>query len=76
MRRGEGLHPIAERCRGLTKQIDLAAKLAGRAIDTAVKELDARESDLWVNAEVNRARRAWSLRGPGQWRRCGGRGTS
>jgi type I restriction enzyme M protein len=50
--------PIAERCRDLTQQVDLAAKLAGRAIDIRVKELEARESDLWTNADVNRARRA------------------
>ena len=34
------LHPLADRCRDLTKQIDLAAKLTGRVIDIAVKELD------------------------------------
>ena len=39
----EGLHDMAERCRDLTKQIDLAAKLAGRAVDIAVKKLDARD---------------------------------
>ena len=54
----EGLHAMAERCRELTKQIDLAAKLAGRSVDIAVKELEARESDLWANAEIGRARRA------------------
>ena len=27
------LHPLADRCRDLTKQIDLAAKLSGRVID-------------------------------------------
>ena len=53
----EGLHDMAERCRDLTKQIDLAAKLAGRTVDIAVKELDARESDHWVNTETNKARR-------------------
>ena len=53
----EGLHDMAERCRDLTKQINLSAKLAGRAVDIAVKELDARESDLWANTEINRARR-------------------
>jgi type I restriction enzyme M protein len=52
-----GLHPLAERCRDLTKQIDLAAKLAGRVIDVAVKDLAARDDDLWPNAAVNRARR-------------------
>ena len=54
----EGLHHMVERCRDLTKQIDLAAKLGGRAVDIAVRELDARESDLWVNTDINRARRA------------------
>jgi type I restriction enzyme M protein len=49
---------MAERCRDLTKMIDLAAKLAGRVADVAVKELDARESELWANAEVGKARRA------------------
>ena len=53
----EGLHDVAERCRDLTKQIDLAAKLAGRAVDIALKELDAQKSDLWSNADINRARR-------------------
>jgi len=53
-----GLHPLAERCRDMTKQIDLAAKLAGRLVDTAIKELDARDHALWPNAEVTRARKA------------------
>ena len=48
---------MAERCRDLTKQIDLAAKLAGRVVEIAVKELDARDSDLWANADINKARR-------------------
>ena len=54
----EGLHDIAERCRDLTKQIDLAAKPADRAVDIAVGELEARESNLWANTDINRARRA------------------
>ena len=53
----EGLHGVTERCRNLTKQIDLAAKLAGRTVDIAVKELDARDSDVWANADINKARR-------------------
>ena len=57
-RRAAALHPLADRCRDLTKQIDLAAKLAGRVIDISVKELDARKSDSWANADVNRARKA------------------
>jgi type I restriction enzyme M protein len=54
----ESLRPLAERCRDLTKEIDLAAKLSGRAIDIAVKELEARESDVWDNTDVTRARKA------------------
>ena len=54
----EGLHDMAARCRDLTKQIDLAAKLAGRAVDIAVTELDARGSDHWANTNINTARKA------------------
>ena len=54
----KGLHDMAECCRHLTRQIDLAAKLAGHAVDVAVKELDARESDLWANTDINKARKA------------------
>ena len=53
----EGLHDMSERCRGLTKQIDLAAKLAGRVVGIAVKELDARGSELWANKDINKARK-------------------
>jgi type I restriction enzyme M protein len=52
------LHPLADRCRDLTKQIDLAAKLSGRVIDISVKELEARDSDTWANTEISRARKA------------------
>jgi type I restriction enzyme M protein len=54
----EDLHTLADQCRDLVKQIDLAAKLAARVVDIAVNELEARESDLWDNADVNRARKA------------------
>ena len=49
---------MAERCRDLTKLIDLATKLARRVVDIAVKELEARESDFWANADINKARKA------------------
>lgn len=52
------LHPLAERCRDLTKQIDLAAKLAGRLYDIAVKDLAARDADVWSNADVNKVKKA------------------
>ncbi len=53
----EALHPLAERCRDVTKQIDLAVKLAGRVMDTAVKECAAKDSELWANGDVNKARK-------------------
>ena len=36
---------------------ETTAKLAGRMIDVAVKELDARSSELWANSDINKARR-------------------
>ena len=54
----QALHDMAERCRDMTRQIDLAVKLAGRTVDIAVRELDARKSDLWETGDINRARRA------------------
>ena len=54
----EGLHGMADRCRDLTQQIDLAAKLSGRVVDIAVKKLEAGKSDLWANADINKARKA------------------
>ena len=60
----EALHPLADRCRDLTKQLDLAVKLAGRVIDIAVKELDARNSEAWDNGDVNKARKALEVARP------------
>ena len=54
----EGLRDMTQGCLDMIRQIDLAAKLAGRSVDTAVKELEARESDLWDNADINKARKA------------------
>lgn len=52
------LQPLAEECRDLTKQIDVAAKLVGRVIDTAVRELNARDSDVWSGADITRAKKS------------------
>jgi len=54
----KALHPASEQCRNLTRQVDLAAKLAGRVVDVAVKDLDARDSDAWSGSEITRARKA------------------
>ena len=54
----EGLHDMAERSRGLAKQIDMVTQSAVRVVDIAVNELKARKSDLWANSKVNKARKA------------------
>lgn len=54
----ERLHSVAERCRDLTKQIDLVTKLCSGVVDVAVKELNARESELWGNGVINKALKA------------------
>jgi type I restriction enzyme M protein len=51
------LHALSEQCKDITKQIDLSAKLAGRVVDFSVKILGARKSDVWANADINRARK-------------------
>ena len=53
----EGLRDMAERCRNLTKQIDLSTKLTRRVVDIAVKDFGARKSDLWANSDINKVRR-------------------
>lgn len=55
------LHPLADQCRDLAKQIDLAAKLVGRIIDVAVKDLNARDSDTWPGADITRARKSLEI---------------
>ncbi len=52
------LHSLAERCRNLAKQIDLVSNLAGRVVDVSVKQLAARDFDLWVNTDIAKARKA------------------
>lgn len=54
----QALHPTAERCRDLTKLVDLAAKLGGRVVDIATKDLAARDANAWPNADIGRARKA------------------
>ena len=54
----EGLRGVVDRCRELTKKVDLAARLGRRVVDIAVKELHARKSDLWANPDSNRALKA------------------
>ena len=51
----ESMRDMAQRCWNLTKQIDTAVKLSGRTVDIAMKELAARESHFWDNAEIGQA---------------------
>ncbi len=48
---------LADAARDLVKTADHAAKLANRLIDLAEKELDSRDSDLWVNTRIARAKK-------------------
>ena len=54
----EDMHSIAAGCWSLSRLVDQAAKLAGRTVEMAVKELDARQSDRWNNSDINRAQKA------------------
>ena len=53
----ESMRDMAQRCWNLTKQTDTAVKLSGRTVDIAMRELAARESHFWDNAEIGQARR-------------------
>ena len=48
----EDLHGIAQHCRDITRQIDLATKLAHRSVEIAVRELGARDSDHWPTPKL------------------------
>jgi type I restriction enzyme M protein len=52
------LSELAQGCRDLVKDIDLAAKLATRVGDVAEKEADAKESDEWDARALARLERA------------------
>ena len=52
------LHGMADRCQDLTEQLDLAARLSGKVVDIATKELEARKSEIWASSDVNAARRS------------------
>ena len=54
----EQFAPLAESSRNLVKQTDLIYKLATRLIETCEKECDAKASNLWVNRDITRVRKA------------------
>jgi len=49
--------PIAEKIKGLIKQVELLYKLMTRAVDLAEKELEAKESETWDNRAINKLRK-------------------
>jgi len=49
---------LAEKSRDLVKLADHAYKLAARLIEQCEKELDAKNSDLWKNGEINGSRKS------------------
>jgi type I restriction enzyme M protein len=51
------LADLAAHSRDLIRDIDLVYKLIARLIDTAEKELNARDSDLWNASTINGARK-------------------
>jgi len=51
------LAQLAESSRDLIKQTDLLYKLASRLIETAEKEWNAKQSELWVSRDITRARK-------------------
>ena len=53
----EILHDMSERCLELAERMDLAANTAGQVVDIAVNELAAKESAIWANSDINRARK-------------------
>jgi type I restriction enzyme M protein len=53
-KRLEQLDPLAQACRDLVKDVDLACKLAGRVVDTAEKDADARDHEEWDSRAIGR----------------------
>lgn len=53
-KRLEQLDPLAQACRDLVKDVDLVCKLAGRVVDTAEKDANAREHEEWDSRAIGR----------------------
>jgi type I restriction enzyme M protein len=51
------LAPLAEACRDLVKDVDLVFQLASRIVDTAEKDLHARDHDAWDSRAIGRVER-------------------
>ncbi|OHB53838.1 MAG: DNA methyltransferase [Planctomycetes bacterium GWF2_42_9] len=53
----ERLEPLAESSRKIIKETDMLYKIACRIIEACESEFNARESELWSNREITRARK-------------------
>jgi type I restriction enzyme M protein len=53
----DAFSPIAEKIKGLIKQIDLIYKLALRTVDFAEKELDTKSNSVWDSRAVNKQKK-------------------
>jgi|GEM_PF-2040798 len=53
----EAFDPLAEKIKGLVKQIDLLYKLATRSAEIVEKELNGREAEEWNLREVNKQKK-------------------
>lgn len=49
---------LAQQSRDLVKQADHVNKLLNRLVDLCEKDLGAKDSSLWVNGDINRAKKA------------------
>lgn len=53
----EVFEPIAEKMKGLIKQVDLLYKLATKAADIAEKDLNGKQSDGWNSRDANKQKK-------------------
>jgi type I restriction enzyme M protein len=53
----ETFDPVAEKIKGLIKQIDLLYKIAARAADIVEKDLNGHEADEWDSREANKQKK-------------------
>lgn len=53
----EAFDPVAEKIKGLIKQIDLLYKIAVRAADIAEKDLNGHEADEWDSRDANKRKK-------------------
>lgn len=61
-KRLEQLDPLAQACRDLVTDVDLVCKLAGRVVDTAEKEFNAREYEEWDSRAIGRLKKELDAR--------------